>query len=781
MYYSIFLSLQIDSSTVLLIEDTSLEKYLPALGDRVALRSYCDNHAEKTSSDSKIVPSRKNVLLEKLRKKMKLKPSLTATEDSSDDDKHSQCNDRKLGNKHAAKSTRKIEFGWIHNGKQVRARGGGGTRRISVSKNIDCDGLLKIGKDLFFPDGQSKKGNENQFTFEIWDFKENVLPLDMTVGAAYEKVKMGIVHFYLASLDRGAFETVVQVEDKVPEVTVCCEKSGLAQFCVPPKVSLHSESEQDTAAHLLKNFPSSPLKETSEFDCCTLTEGELGHGASRNILQSSAFLSAMHSSDSEIEFGPLNYEIETCDDTLPWEVHFISNLNQQVVSSNKPMPQGAITFVSSISEKSAAMLPSCSTQTPKGDITILPSLLFPLPAPDCSTVQLPPQHNLAPSSSPLQQVLQLPPPMPGSLTLQLSPDHSLSPSSPPIQQLANSPQPAQLSPTQQNADVRILTLRRVIILQDMLGEFKDSNILNASLTIEFVDEAGSDVSGISRDAYSAFWEAFFQNCAEGEYERVPALYPEYGKEEWEAVGRILLKGYLDQSYFPIQLSLAFAVGLVYGESEITPGILMASFLRYIAPFEKDIITSALDGSIGADDQDELLDILSRMGCHTVPSHDSMKCTILQVAHKQLIQEPKYALEVMADVTRSTLQKLLPEVSNLEALYEAKKPTVKQVLNMINAEVQNAAQNKTMNFLKQFIRSLDDGRLQKFLRFVTGADMLCVEKIDIQFTDIRGLQRRPVAHTCGPLLEVPCTYNTYTEFRSEFQNIVDGDCHRMDII
>ncbi|MGH0129852.1 UNVERIFIED_CONTAM: hypothetical protein FKN15_039996 [Acipenser sinensis] len=499
----------------------------------------------------------------------------------------------------------------------------------------------------------------------------------MTVGAAYEKVKMGIVCFYLASLDSGAVETVVQVEDKVPEVTVCCEKSGLAQFCVPPKVSLHSESESDTAAHLLKNFPSSPLKETSEFDCCTLTEGELGHGASRNILQSSAFLSAMHSSDSEIEFGPLNYDIETCDDTLPWEVHFISNLNQQVVSSNKPMPQGAITFVSSISEKSAAMLPSCSTQTPKGDITILPSLLFPLPAPDCSTVQLPPQHNLAPSSSPLQQVLQLPPPMPGSLTLQLSPDHSLSPSSPPIQQLANSPQPAQLSPTQQNADVRILTLRRVIILQDMLGEFKDSNILNASLTIEFVDEAGSDVSGISRDAYSAFWEAFFQNCAEGEYERVPALYPEYGKEEWEAVGRILLKGYLDQSYFPIQLSLAFAVGLVYGESEITPGILMASFLRYIAPFEKDIITSTLDGSIGADDQDELLDILSRMGCHTVPSHDSMKGTILQVAHKQLIQEPKYALEVMADVTRSTLQKLLPEVSNLEALYEAKKPTVKQ--------------------------------------------------------------------------------------------------------
>ncbi|MGH0135161.1 UNVERIFIED_CONTAM: hypothetical protein FKN15_001101 [Acipenser sinensis] len=490
---------KIDSSAVLLIEDTSLEKYLPALGDRVALRSYCDNHAEKTSSDSKIVPSRKNVLFEKLRKKMKLKPSLTATEDSSDDDKHSQCCDRKLGNKHAAKSTRKIKIRWLHN----------------------------------------------------------------------------------------AGTTVASANARLSNITAV------------------------------------------------------------------------------------------------------------------PRPQSCSLFVSTTAGTTVAS----------------------------ANARL-------------------------SITLQLSPDHSLSPSSPPIQQLANSPQPAQLSPTQQNADVRILTLHRVIILQDMLGEFKDSNILNASLTIEFVDEAGSDVSGISRDAYSAFWEAFFQNFAEEEYERVPALYPEYGKEEWEAVGRILLKGYLDQSYFPIQLSLAFAVGLVYGESEITPRILMVSFLRYIAPFEKDIITSALDGSIGADDQDELLDILSRMGCHTVPSHDSMKGTILQVAHKQLMQEPKYALEVMADVTRSTSQKLLPEVSNLEALYEAKKPTVKQVLNMINAEVQNAAQNKTMNFLKQFIRTLDNGRLQ--IMEVTGADMLCVEKIDIQFTDIRGLQQRPVAHTCGPLLEVPCT-------------------------
>ncbi|MGH0146904.1 UNVERIFIED_CONTAM: hypothetical protein FKN15_043907 [Acipenser sinensis] len=284
-----------------------------------------------------------------------------------------------------------------------------------------------------------------------------------------------------------------------------------------------------------------------------------------------------------------------------------------------------------------------------------------------------------------------------------------------------------------------------------------------------------------RDAYAAFWAAFMQNRAEGELEHVPALCPEYGKEEWESLGRILIKGYIDHSYFPIQLSLAFVVAVVLGESKITPEILIDSFLSYIASFEKDVITAVMNGSIGEDDHDELLEILSRMGCHIVPSLDDMKGTILQVAHKQLIQEPKYALDIMSNIIHSTLQMFLPDVSAIVALYEAKKVTVKGVLRLIEAEVQNAAQNKTLNFLKQFIRSLHDERLQKFLCFVTGADIMCVEKIEVQFTTLRGLEQRLIAHTCGPLLEVPCTYNSYPEFRSEFQNILNGDCHRMNIM
>ena len=45
-----------------------------------------------------------------------------------------------------------------------------------------------------------------------------------------------------------------------------------------------------------------------------------------------------------------------------------------------------------------------------------------------------------------------------------------------------------------------------------------------------------------------------------------------------------------------------------------------------------------------------------------------------------------------------------------------------------------------------------------------------QKISISFYLVDGLGRRPIAHTCGSLLEVPCTYQSYNELDEEFTNI-----------
>ncbi|XP_052409821.1 uncharacterized protein LOC127956082 [Carassius gibelio] len=208
-------------------------------------------------------------------------------------------------------------------------------------------------------------------------------------------------------------------------------------------------------------------------------------------------------------------------------------------------------------------------------------------------------------------------------------------------------------------------------------------------------------------------------------------------------------------------------------------MLIESFLRFVTPFEKDIISSVLEGR--EYDMDDLLDILSRMGGHAVPDGDAIKDTIIQTAHKQLIQEPMYALKMMAASAQCTLKSLLPTVSAVLALYESKIPTPKGIIALLKPNEKQPSHSKTMQFLKLFIRSLDKDKLRKFLRFTTGADVICVSHIDVEFTDVRGLQRCPVAHTCGPLLQIPCTYSTYSEFRREFGSVLDANYLKMDLL
>lgn len=121
--------------------------------------------------------------------------------------------------------------------------------------------------------------------------------------------------------------------------------------------------------------------------------------------------------------------------------------------------------------------------------------------------------------------------------------------------------------------------------------------------------------------------------------------------------------------------------------------------------------------------------------------------------KQLIQEPKYALDV-ATTARPTMKTALPSVADIKHMYAVKKPN-KNMVDLLSANVKDAAQNHLMQFRKLLVKSLDSERMTNMLHFVIQ---------QVEFTDLKGLQRRPVAHICGPLLQVPSTYINYTAFR-----------------
>lgn len=111
------------------------------------------------------------------------------------------------------------------------------------------------------------------------------------------------------------------------------------------------------------------------------------------------------------------------------------------------------------------------------------------------------------------------------------------------------------------------------------------------------------------------------------------------------------------------------------------------------------------------------------------------------------------------------------------MYADKKTTCRKVLKLIEASPATPAERQALGFLQQYVRGLDEAGLRRLLRFVTGSDIICVTKIEVIFTALEGLQRRPVAHTCGSVLELPCAYNSYPELRVEMMS----NYYTMDIV
>ena len=152
----------------------------------------------------------------------------------------------------------------------------------------------------------------------------------------------------------------------------------------------------------------------------------------------------------------------------------------------------------------------------------------------------------------------------------------------------------------------------------MIAMFTDPSILNAPIKVRFVDEAGADADGFSRDAYSASWKEFFLTSACGEDETVPAIFPDYGRDEWEAAGRILLNGYLDTGVYSLYLSYALSVAVIHGKHEVTPDIMSESLRIYLCETDRCVTDKALCvAGLDEDDKDDFLDLLSRVNCHSM--------------------------------------------------------------------------------------------------------------------------------------------------------------------
>lgn len=331
---------------------------------------------------------------------------------------------------------------------------------------------------------------------------------------------------------------------------------------------------------------------------------------------------------------------------------------------------------------------------------------------------------------------------------------------------------------------KLVKVYRGQVLQSLLDFFqKDENDPNNFiLSIEMIlpngkTEAAEDNGGVLRDCLSEFWKDFYQQCTTGTSNKLPFLRHDFEEKRWKAVAKIIVIGWEQEGYFPIQISKAFMEQCIYGKTTIS---LIDAFLCTVSPTDKEVLNRALT-EFDSVDTDDLLDILENFDCKSLPNSQNILEIISQLAHKAIIQEPNFVIDSWNSIFSMRLSKNLSK-EHFDTTYQKLVPTPKKVINIIRYPTDmDVLQSTVSKHLQRFIKDLDNNSLSDFLRFVTGSDLMIKDCISVRFVDLQGIARRPIAHTCGCVLELPKVYANYPDFKTEFLSVLQSSVWVMDII
>ena len=324
-----------------------------------------------------------------------------------------------------------------------------------------------------------------------------------------------------------------------------------------------------------------------------------------------------------------------------------------------------------------------------------------------------------------------------------------------------------------------MVVHRSKVLKDLIEEFKELDIPSCSyhLNVVIFNERGEVEDGrglgVVREIMTMFWQQFFMSLSTGATEKVPSVRHDYQHQEWKAIGKILVYGYREIKYFPVTLSGVFIGSCLFEESAISDSFLREAFYLYIGKDEAETLKNCSEGELDAND-DEILEVLSGYKCYQNPTKENVGLIITQLAHQELVQKPKYISNCWKPIISSL--KSFPQFQSLDCMnemYEAKKPSARKVVKLLSANPQNDSERNSFDHLKRYIKSLGDVALKAFLQFTTGSDVITVTEITVSFNSLDGAHRSPVARTCGPVLEVPTTYQSYNELAEEFSHIISN--------
>lgn len=273
---------------------------------------------------------------------------------------------------------------------------------------------------------------------------------------------------------------------------------------------------------------------------------------------------------------------------------------------------------------------------------------------------------------------------------------------------------------------KTIVLRRGNVLEGMIKWFETNefDLRNDTINVTMIGsngirEKGEDTGGIFRDALSEFWQTFYLKYTMGEGEmKVPVVVHTMNGKKWEAVAQVLVIGYKQAGYFPMQLSAPFMQNCING-SECSHEELLKYLMLYLSSSDRATIEAAL-ADFDAVDVEDIQDSLAGMSVKTVISKDNFRNLLIDVAHTELIQKPAFVSKTWRPILISHLSPLLQ--LSIPELYEKITPTTKKVLKILHFPITadtNQSQKTVKDALRKYVKGMNAATLSKFLCFCTG--------------------------------------------------------------
>lgn len=322
------------------------------------------------------------------------------------------------------------------------------------------------------------------------------------------------------------------------------------------------------------------------------------------------------------------------------------------------------------------------------------------------------------------------------------------------------------------------TVNRDLIGDDLIKLYRQQDTCFTTLDVKFLNEPAEDADGLTRELFSQGWKTILPQFFEGTTFHVPRVDPDCTEELFEILGRIASHGFVLTGYFPVGIAPASVIG-IFDYQSLSDVDLIYSFLSFLTEGERATVEKSMCIKVGVDDI--IVDVLSRFNVREIPSNPSgFRSLFLRIAKCEFVTRPSVLMAAFKKGMLMSHQVLWNDLNaaSIRALYAKLYPSPDKVMELLQPNGDyvplTARRERVFEFLRRYVRGLSRDKVPVFLQFVTGSSLVLVPRIEVAFTTLSGIQRRPIAHTCSCRVDLSTEYESFAAFCKEFDTVISKE-------